>query len=65
MQSYDKLRPLLEEYDRLYGEWGTQEHLRATQDPVWFVRSRIFRERKLELQSQIQQLTQMDPLLIN
>jgi hypothetical protein len=65
MQSYDKLRPLLEEYDRLYREWGAQEHLRATPDPIWNIRSRVFKERRNELQSQIQQLTRMDPLLLN
>ena len=65
MQSYDKLRPLLEEYGRMYRELGAQEHSRAAQDPVWFVRSRIFNERRQELQSQIQQLMRMDPLLVN
>ena len=65
MRSYEKLRPLLEEYGRLFRECGALEQSRANQDSVWFVRSRVFSERRQELQSQIQQLTRMDPLLLN
>ena len=65
MQIYDKLKPLLEEYGRLNNEWGTQEFLLATQDPIWSVRQRVLQERWKELQTQIQRLTQLDRRLIN
>ena len=65
MQSYDKLKPLLEEYDRLNREWGTQEFLRSTKNPIWSVRHRVFDARRKELQSQIQQLTRLDRRLVN
>ena len=65
MQLYDKLKPLLEEYARLNIEWGAQEPWQTTQDPQWNFRHRELKERRKELQSQIQQLTQMDRRLIN
>jgi hypothetical protein len=65
MQSYEKLKPLLEEYNRLNDEWRTLEPWLAVQNPAWNFRHRMLKERRKELQSQIQQLTQLDRQLIN
>lgn len=65
MQSYEKLKPLLEEYNRLNDEWRALEPWSAVQNPAWNFRHRMLKERRKELQSQIQQLTQTDRHLIN
>jgi hypothetical protein len=67
MQTYDKLKPLLEEYNRLSDppQAGALEPWLAAQNPAWNFRHRILKERRKELQSLIQQLTQMDRHLIN
>jgi hypothetical protein len=65
MQAYDKLKPLLEEYFRLNDEWRAQEPWQAAQNPPWNFRQRELKARRKKLQSQIQQLTQMDRRLIN
>jgi hypothetical protein len=65
MQSYEKLKPLLEEYNRLHDEWRALEPWLAVQNPAWNFRHRMLKERRKELQSQIQQLTQLDRRLIN
>jgi len=65
MQLYDKLKPLLEEYNRLSDEWRVLDPWSAAQNPSWNFRHRELKERRKELQSQIQQLTQMDRRLIN
>jgi hypothetical protein len=65
MQTYDKLKPLLEEYNRLNDEWRALEPWLAAQNPAWNFRHRELKERRKELQWQIQQLTQMDRHLIN
>ena len=65
MQSYEKLKPLLEEYNRLNDEWRALEPWLAVQNPGWNLRHRMLKERRKELQSQIQQLTQLDRQLIN
>jgi hypothetical protein len=64
MQSHEKLKPLLEEYNRLSDEWRALEPWLAAQNPTWNFRHRILKERRKELQSLIQQLTQMDRRLI-
>lgn len=65
MQSYEKLKPLLEEYNRLNDEWRALESWLTVQNPAWNFRHRMLKERRKELQSQIQQLTQTDRQLIN
>ncbi len=65
MQLYDKLKPLLEEYCQLNLEWWAEEPWLGMQDPVWNFRRRELKERRKKLQSQIQQLTQLDRRLVN
>lgn len=65
MQPYEKLKPLLEEYNRLNDEGRALEPWLAAQNSAWNFLHRMLKERRKELQSQIQQLTQMDRQLIN
>ncbi|MCL4523047.1 MAG: hypothetical protein M1453_02750 [Acidobacteria bacterium] len=65
MQAYEKLRPLLEEYNRLSDEWRELEPWQAAQNTAWNFRHRVLNERRKELQSQILQLTQSDRRLVN